>query len=332
MVSTDANFELQVDGYETVLVLQACHGGPSHFVGTAGKCRFCGSDDPTGFRQKAHTIPEALGNKWLFSRDECDACNALFSRYDQALADVVAPILTLGATKGKGNRVRKTGRSHSRSKIRHSRDAQGKRSLRLGAALKDDEAIGRIDLETGDWVLEHPLPSTPFRPRHAYKALCKIGYALLPEDELGNFTKLREWLQDPDDGLDFTALPVSIRFGYIGNSPPIAAVTMLRRKNSEDMKPYMVMMVAIGSLSFTIDLMPDVLDHHIPPVINPTVDFQFKAVLQGAGNEAMIIRYEHPVFLNWSKACLQPQPFSVLETTINPVTQVSRFRLRLRDP
>jgi len=30
-----------------------------------------------------------------------------------------------------------------------------------------------------------------FRPRHAYKALAKMGFALLPEEELPNYEKLR---------------------------------------------------------------------------------------------------------------------------------------------
>lgn len=42
-------------------------------------CRFCGGSEPTvSFRLEAHAIPEALGNKSLFTNYECDGCNKFF--------------------------------------------------------------------------------------------------------------------------------------------------------------------------------------------------------------------------------------------------------------
>ena len=80
-------------------------------IGGGTVCRFCGNDDRRKFRTKAHTFPEALGNKWVFSDDECDDYNARFSVYEDALIKAVGPLLTLGGTRGKRG-VRQTGRSH----------------------------------------------------------------------------------------------------------------------------------------------------------------------------------------------------------------------------
>ncbi|WP_158653878.1 HNH endonuclease [Helicobacter cetorum] len=42
-------------------------------------CRFCNKDfRETSFNNKAHVIPESLGNKILFSSNECDTCNKRF--------------------------------------------------------------------------------------------------------------------------------------------------------------------------------------------------------------------------------------------------------------
>ena len=42
-------------------------------------CRFCGKRSPeVTFESEAHAIPEALGNKSIFSAYECDVCNHMF--------------------------------------------------------------------------------------------------------------------------------------------------------------------------------------------------------------------------------------------------------------
>ena len=47
----------------------------------AQRCRFCGGYSPgVSFQQQAHAIPEALGNKTLFTSYECDNCNQKFGR------------------------------------------------------------------------------------------------------------------------------------------------------------------------------------------------------------------------------------------------------------
>jgi hypothetical protein len=39
-----------------------------------------------------------------------------------------------------------------------------------------------------------PVAGVPFKPRNAYKALVKMGVALLSDDELDNYRKPRAWL------------------------------------------------------------------------------------------------------------------------------------------
>jgi hypothetical protein len=79
-------------------------GGEVTYLGLKGVCRYCGCTDASRFRNVSHTFPEALGNKWIVSLDECDNCNKLFSVYDDALSNSVSPFLTLGGVKGKKNK------------------------------------------------------------------------------------------------------------------------------------------------------------------------------------------------------------------------------------
>jgi hypothetical protein len=43
----------------------------------------------------------------------------------------------------------------------------------------------------GKLRINMPIADDPFRPRHAYKALVKMAIAMLPDDELDNYTRLR---------------------------------------------------------------------------------------------------------------------------------------------
>ena len=79
--------------YQVLCQVQASVGQRTEYIGSGGKCRFCDNDDRQKFRKKAHTFPEALGNKWVFSNDECDACNSRFSVYEDSLAKAVGPLL-----------------------------------------------------------------------------------------------------------------------------------------------------------------------------------------------------------------------------------------------
>src|ERR1700738_3950089 len=94
--------------YTLLAEVKGSIGGNAVHLGSRGKCRYCSATGTGRFRTKAHAFPEALGNKWVISRDECDTCNQLFSKYDDAIAKAVGPFLTLGGVKGKSNKVRQT--------------------------------------------------------------------------------------------------------------------------------------------------------------------------------------------------------------------------------
>lgn len=205
-------------------------GGARIVLGKKGICRFCGTRDAARFQNTAHTFPEALGNKWVFSRDECDDCNGkIFSLYDEELTKAVGPFLTLGGVRGKGNKVRATGRTGGRSHIEQRRGTDGRRQISVTVLGDDAMDVAAVDPQTGRLRLTTPIAAVPFKPRFAYKALCKMAVALLPENELANYNKLIAWLLNPSDAEDFPVLEVGISFASIGNAPPLATGQLLRR-------------------------------------------------------------------------------------------------------
>lgn len=198
--------DMTLDGrYQIVRYVAAGLGDKRIRIGQKGRCRFCGCTSEGSFRKEAHTFPEALGNKWVFSLDECDGCNAKFSAYECELVNSVAPLLTLAGVQGKKNRIRQTARTGGDFTAR--RDGKG---LRILVSNHELERFVSVDLLTGHLRLEVPVAGVPFRPRLAYKALCKMALAILPDEELCHYSKLRRWIRDTKETLDFPLLDVGL--------------------------------------------------------------------------------------------------------------------------
>ncbi|MEA2880616.1 MAG: hypothetical protein QOF14_5812 [Hyphomicrobiales bacterium] len=267
-------------------------------------------------------------------RDECDTCNTkIFSQYDDALANAVGPLLTLGGVKGKGNKTRQTGRSSGQTFIEERRTAENRRSLFAVANDTDPSKVFSGGPRTSMMRLSTPLPPTPFRPRHAYKALAKMGVALLPDGELGHYRKLTEWLCKPDDTEDFPVLEVALSFGSVGNAPPYTYGALLQRTVPTDVVPHMLFLFAAGSVCCQIDLMSDHLEDHLPPVPRGAIKITQAIVVgdeTGQRTDAVRIQYGNPTHFNWSSSALEPQPIENVVLDFNPATCEGRFTPVLR--
>jgi hypothetical protein len=317
--------DLVLDGrYSLLREVKGSIGGSRVYLGSAGHCRYCGTRGPSAFRKRAHTFPEALGNKWVFSRDECDACNTkIFSLYDEELAKAVSPFLTLGGVKGKGNKTRATGRSHGRSFMEQRRTADNHRSLVVALNEQDPSDTVTIDPRSGKIRMVTPVAPVPFKPRYAYKALSKMGVALLPHDELPNYRKLIDWLRDPRDNEDFPVLEVALSFGSVGNAPPHAYGALMRRTNATDPVPHILFMFSAGSVCCQIDLLSDHMEDHIPFVPCGAIKIKHNVIVgdeTGKTDRTLRIEYGSPVHLNWSSSNPEPQPIERVVLDFDPAT------------
>lgn len=311
--------------YEILDQIKASEGGGKVQVGTRGDCRFCRSGADASFRNIAHFIPEALGNKWIVSLDECDACNELFSKYEGALANAVAPLLTLGGVRTKGGGVRQTGRTRGDTVLTRTNGGERPHISSRANGFDAADLVG-IDPATGNLRLKMPIAGVPFRPRHAYKALCKIAYAMLPEAEIGHYERLRLWLQQPNDALDFPFLDVALSFGSVGNAPQLAVATLLRRVGPADEVPHLLFILSAGSVCLQIDLMSDRLENHIPPVPMGSINIRWTNVLTAETEGVSIkIDYGQPVHLNWAGYATEPQPVEFVELDFDMKTTAARF-------
>ena len=298
-------------------------GSERRFLGERTQCRYCGVNGAGVFgrRTNAHALPAALGNRTLFALDECKACNARFSIYEDALCKAVGPFLTLGGVRGR-NGVRQTGQSSSRSTVRHA-IVNGKRQLSV-AAQGDANALVDIDKATGQLKLTMPVEGDVFVPRYAYKALMKIGLSMLPGAELPRFGKAIASLADHDAEPHKGSLLVGFSHAYVGNSPPALAGTLLRRRDAMAPLPYMIFVLMAGSVCFQIWLRSDDLDEHVPEV--GRLGVRFTAQLPKPEGGYLPIAFSDPLQFDWSALTSALQPFEAFELTFDPRTTAASFR------
>jgi hypothetical protein len=268
---TEATPKFENHDYEILHVIRGSARDGKHTLGDNGKCRFCDETARRFFRNASHTFPQGLGNKWIFSADECDRCNALFGKYDDALCKSVALLLTIGGVKGKGGKTRQTGRSEGSHNFRHQ-TVDGEVHIKTELFNKSKnidipQGTSFTFVVAGDSIFDGavlkrfpapiPTPVEKFIPRYAYKCLVKMGFALIPNDELHNFTKLKKWLQTPDDNCDFPFLDVGISTGSLSNPPEVVGAVIFRRRQAAANRPEYIFCFCAGSICWQIELRSD---------------------------------------------------------------------------
>lgn len=297
--------------------------GERKFLGQRYKCRFCGTSEASAFGKKtnAHTFPEALGNKSLFSLDECSQCNTKFSLYEDALCKAVGPYLTLGGTVGK-NGVRQTGRTKGDLVLKHEK-VSGNRQIY--ALVKNQgvpsKAAYRIQGEIIN--LRIPVSRESFIPLYAYKALLKIALSLMPEDKLQQFQKSLSCLQDANQAPGPYPLQVGFSYAFVGNSPPTLGCAILQLKESNPTFPYSIAIFQAGSVCFQIALHPDDISESALPI--GKLGIEWRSILKNSDGSFHQITYSEPSLFDWSAQDAERQPFEAFELKFDTRTCFGEF-------
>lgn len=156
------------------------------------QCRFCGGTPPTAtFRMEAHAIPEAFGNKTLFSAYECDACNQTFGRgFENDFGNWSKPMRTFARIRGK-NGV---------PTLKQGGDSPGWR-IEYGASgfeIKQYESNPIFSVDEANKRVVFNLKRDAYTPIAVMKAFVKIGLTVMPAEEMENFDDALSWLRRAD--------------------------------------------------------------------------------------------------------------------------------------
>jgi hypothetical protein len=156
-------------------------------------CRFCGrGKSTTTFRQLAHVIPAAFGNRSLFSFEECDDCNL---KLGSPLEDDLAKFLSLPRAIS-----RLPGRKGT-PKIRHPHQAAYVQSNRdknlVYTYLPTEDQSVQVE-DDGKGTLRLTIVTPTHRPTNVAKALGRMLLFGLDPQEAG-FDRLRSWVRGEVD-------------------------------------------------------------------------------------------------------------------------------------
>lgn len=197
------------------------------------RCRFCrrGRPDVT-FEQRAHAIPEMLGNKFIYSMNECDACNALLAeRYESHLGHWSLFARSVSQIKGKSG---DPSFINPDGKLRIDGGGEGLRIDLSHLSLPPGSATEQGKLQ---FTIPTDVVSAPYVPLRAAKALVKIACSVCPTPELIQCAPAIDWL------MERSGMKVSPFLMFHGFTPgPLneraGRVVLLRRKDDSS-EPYL---------------------------------------------------------------------------------------------
>jgi hypothetical protein len=197
------------------------------------RCRFCGRSEPDAtFRNGAHAVPEFLGNRTIFSLNECDECNAFLAReYEDHLAKWSLFQRSLAQVPGKKGKPTYKG---NKGGLRVSSGQAGVEvfvgDLSLSLEFMEREAPFEFSLPSGS-------NSPPFIPMRAAMALTKIACSVCSFEELSNCQGAIDWLMQRTV-CSWSYLPILFAFTPGPINDQVSEVRVLRRK-SDLAAPYL---------------------------------------------------------------------------------------------
>ncbi len=166
------------------------------------RCRFCGRrGGEATFRNDAHIIPYALGNKFLVSDFECDECNNKFGRYENDLVNYLGIERTILRTPGRKKMPGFLSRDliGSKEKILDSFEA-------IKIEGKNSESTFNYDPITGQTTLLYTKP--PYVPINVYRAFLKMALSLISEADVPKYSKAFKFLLSENPISQFKRLPL----------------------------------------------------------------------------------------------------------------------------
>jgi hypothetical protein len=209
--------------------------------GSPRRCRFCNLSPPhAAFASRAHAVPEFLGNKSLFSRNECDSCNKfLADNYEDQLSKWSLFARALSKVRGKGGGPTYT------STVEGLRIESGRDGIRVN--LENEDSRGALLGQTGPFEFRLPTEgkSQPHVPIRAAMALVKIACSICPLDELAQCYRAVDWLMGRIT-VEASDFPVVHSF-VPGPVLRDAGEVILLKRNAEAPTPYLWLVVRFAN-------------------------------------------------------------------------------------
>lgn len=157
------------------------------------KCRFCNRKESDGvtFKNKAHIVPEFLGNNVYFTSNECDECNSNLSEFEQNLKKFLSPDLYHTS-------IRNTKKNKSiyinRKNIKAGVIENLKNNDHMQKFISEIEEMETCKIDNQNKIIKEIFNTHKFVPYDAFLGFCKIALLMTSESELKHMEYIRRIL------------------------------------------------------------------------------------------------------------------------------------------
>lgn len=188
-------------------------------------CRFCHKKYPdVTFKEKAHAISEALGNKSIVANEECDSCNEKFGKGIEN--DIIYYLSVHRAFFGiKGKRS-----GHPKLK--------GK-NFSIQKSIDKTISFKFVD-EGGEGVFPHKIDAHTNEKiclQNIYRVLCKYVISVVNPDELSSLKKTIEWINKEYTPNRLPKVKVQLIYSFFSEQ---SSITIYHRKTNIKETPHII--------------------------------------------------------------------------------------------
>lgn len=204
------------------------------------KCIFCGKSSPEAtFKNDSHLIPEFIGNKSLYSENECDSCNIdHFSRFENEMANFMLPFNTLARTHGKKKK-------NPKYKLKGQPIIEFKNGKFFISELPD--SVLRI---SDNKNFDFPVKLPTYIPEYIYRCLVKIGLSIIPDEKLSVYKGTIKWLMDIDAESNIKPFMLFSIYPFSHQMNEIICSVLERKEECTKDVPYSILFLSYGSFAF----------------------------------------------------------------------------------
>jgi len=212
-----------------------------------GHCRFCKKSAPeVSFKQKAHALPQFLGNNFLLSHYECDVCNEVFSRaLENEMANFMKPFHTILGIKGE-----KKIPIFKSKEVRFEFDEKGL----IINSFNDSSLVGSLS----EKEFSYNLKTDKFIPIGMYKCLTKMALSIMPEADVALFDRTFKWLQEKEHvNTEFELDNLWVIYSQLledSTFPHMSATLLKKRSLTSPLLPSFIFRLSYSKFSFQIYL------------------------------------------------------------------------------
>lgn len=206
------------------------------------RCRFCGKSPPeVTFKQEAHALPEAIGNKSIVIYYECDTCNWKFGAgIETEFGKWSKPLRTFYQIAGKDGvpALKREGPTGWRIELKQDGFVFQQHVDNPVLTIDDTKNEGRVT-----------VPIDAHIPIAAFKTFVKMALALIPEQHIGDFGWALDWLQEKQHSRPFSPDIARLYYSFVPGPRPFEGITsflFLRKETSTDV-PYCTFVLAVGN-------------------------------------------------------------------------------------